>query len=152
GDHSRLPGAVMRPSRSTSWLLACALGAVAAAATGCNTLPDVDQSGGNAPLIVDLDGTSPLMVTTTSTEVSAKVRQAIKGSGETGGITGTFVGNGGPVCVVLDPENRWEDGNSDNDDGDSDLFVGRASDYTGTPGVSIGGFTTDWVDPLGQHH
>lgn len=113
--------------------------------------PGLD-TGANAPLIVDLDVESPLTLSDTE-ESGATVRGPAKGDGERGGITGTFIANGGPVCVIIDPEGTFAGGGTSHlDDGDSDLFVGRAADYTGTPGISMGEFAGEYVDPLGVSH
>lgn len=113
--------------------------------------PGVLQSGGDAPLIVDLDATSPIVVGSAS-ETTFTVRGPSKGAGEIGGATGTFVGSTSTsgMCVILDPENAW-DGAYD-DDGDSELYVGLTADYTGTPGVRLGDFNGVYVDPLGVSH
>ena len=131
-----------------------AVGALA----GCDRpLPGgVTQHHGGAPLIVDLDtavgsqSTSGTLVL--GTELQFTVRGANKGHGEVGGATATFIGNGGPMCVILDPEDTFDYKGANPNNGDSDLYVGRASDYNGMPGVTIGDFTGAWVDPLGISH
>lgn len=107
----------------------------------------VNQNGGDAPLVVDLDATDPLVV---GTESLVQLRGVSRGSGEQGGFTGTFTGVGGPMCVILDPENVWD--GTYGDDGDVDLYLGRAADYTGQPGVAIGDFVGEWIDDLGVSH
>lgn len=75
--------------------------------------------------------------------------------GKYGGLTLTVVGNGEPVCVIIDPENTRDDG-CDFNDGDLDLFAGVAEDYTGVKGEGdsglIGGFASSWTDDLGVEH
>lgn len=122
--------------------------AVLAAAPACGGIPRSVDTGGNAPLIVDLDATQPLVI---GAESGGTVRGPHKGRGERGGVTGTFLGNGGPMCVVIDPEGSFLGANH-LDDGDLDLFVGRAADYTGTPGITMGEFSGEYVDPLGVAH
>lgn len=117
------------------------------------------DTGGNAPLIIDLDEESPIIMSTETTnppvsdlhETGGTVRGPDKGKGERGGITGTFIPNGGPVCVIIDPEGSFA-GSNHLDDGDMDLFVGRAADYTGTPGLTMGEFSGEYVDVLGVSH
>lgn len=113
----------------------------------------LDQSRGDGPLTVDLG----VLTLGTNSEIVGTVRGPDRGRGERGGITGTFIGPGGPVCVIMDPENEYEgdieiDTEVTNDDGDIDLYVGRAADYTGTPGVVMGDFIGAYVDPLGVEH
>ncbi len=114
----------------------------------------LDQSGGNGPLLIDLDSTAPI---TFGVESVGTVRGPDRGSGERGGITASFVGPGGPVCIMMDPENVYEGNIGDdttvtNDDGDIDLFAGRSADYTGTPGIVMGDFIGAYIDPLGVEH
>lgn len=147
-------------SRTLIHLVSSSIAGLAIA--GC--IPSIDsglqQAGGNAPLVLDLDeaGTPLVLGTGLSTAVTATVRGPNKGSGERGGITASFVGDGSPVCVIMDPANTWEESNTGGnpqgplDDADSDLFVGLAANYTGTPGTSIGEFTAEYVDPLGVAH
>jgi len=131
---------------------------------GCErALPSgITQQGGDAPLILDLDAavgsesTSGTLVL--GTELRFTVRGANKGHGEVGGATATFIGNGGTMCVIMDPENIWnvigpnDNGNLNSDDGDADLFAGKTSDYTGIPGKKIGDFNGVYTDPLGVEH
>lgn len=114
----------------------------------------LDPSIGNGPLTVDLGA---LVLSTSGEEVLGTVRGPDRGTGERGGVTASFIGRGGPVCVIMDPENVYEgstapDTEVTNDDGDIDLFVGLAADYTGTPGVVFGDFIAEYVDPLGVVH
>lgn len=83
-----------------------------------------------------------------------------------GGATFNFLGTGGDVCVVVDPEAVfWNQAQSpqadtsnylylDNteDDADLDLDVGLSAYYTGSPGVEMGGFELVYTDPGGVDH
>ncbi|MCB9795514.1 MAG: hypothetical protein H6741_22640 [Alphaproteobacteria bacterium] len=85
-------------------------------------------------------------------------------SGYFGGSTLTFMGTGGDVCVIVDPESVWwnqsvaaSGANStwayaDNylDDGDMDLEVGLSAYYTGSPGLEMGTFEQPYEDSLGN--
>lgn len=72
-------------------------------------------------------------------------------AGQIGGLTITLEGTGEPVCIAVDPEQTRDD-SCDYNDGDVDLFIGRAEDYTGEVGTTIGEFTNTWVDDLGVEH
>jgi hypothetical protein len=83
-----------------------------------------------------------------------------------GGVTATFLGTGGSVCVFVDPESTAWNGSvspspadearrydyPDNvyDDGDFDVSVGQSIFYTGSPGVEIGDFEVVFNDELGH--
>jgi hypothetical protein len=83
-----------------------------------------------------------------------------------GGVTFSFTGTGGEVCVVMDPEavfwNQFlapDAGRSDylyadrfRDDADMDMDVGLTAFYTGSPGSVIGDFEVPYEDPLGEVH
>lgn len=114
----------------------------------CTPFPEGLDTGGNAPLVVNLDDESPIEI---GEENGATVRGPHKGIGERGGIAGSFLGVGGPMCVVIDPEGDADDDNY-LDHGDADLTVGRAADYTGTPGRTVGEFSGEYVDALGVEH
>jgi len=146
----------MAHSRLLALSVAFSAVAIAACIPG---IPADTQSGGNAPLVVDLDEAgTPFVVAPgdSAAEITISVRGPNKGSGERGGITGMFTAVGGTYCVIIDPANIWEGPNGAADaaldDGDADLFVGRASDYDGTPGKRIGDFHADYVDALGIPH
>jgi hypothetical protein len=80
-----------------------------------------------------------------------------------GGSSATFIGTGGEVCIVVDPESvywsesvaiqdpdtryTWPD--NFQDDGDVDLLAGLSAYYTGTPGLDIGDFKAVYEDDLG---
>ncbi len=84
--------------------------------------------------------------------------------GEFGGATGTFVGNGNVICVIVDPEavfwnqsvaasgtdkvTYWPENVAD--DGDADIEVGLSAYYTGSPGVEMGSFEQVYEDSLGN--
>ena len=86
------------------------------------------------------------------------------GSVARGGATLNFLGNGGAVCVWVDPETlRWNQSvaaatpaahfsypDNINDDGDIDLFGGLSVYYNGSPGESIGNFEVKYEDDLGN--
>lgn len=85
------------------------------------------------------------------------------GASVLGGASATFIGTGGSVCLIVDPESvfwsesvavqdpdpryTWPD--NFNDDGDIDLFGGLSAYYTGTPGLDIGDFKAIYEDGLG---
>ena len=84
--------------------------------------------------------------------------------GSKGGVTFTFRGTGGDVCVMIDPESVfWMQSvaasgtNSvyaypDNylDDGDLDIYAGLSATYTGSPGLELGDFVGQYTDSLGN--
>ena len=122
-------------------------------------IPADTQSGGNAPLIADLDlAGTPFVIAAgdSAQEITVSLRGPNKGAGERGGATGMFTAVGGTYCVIIDPANVWEGSTgtatSALDDGDADLYVGRASDYDGTPGKRMGDFHADYIDALGVPH
>jgi hypothetical protein len=81
-----------------------------------------------------------------------------------GGATLEFVGTGGKMCVLADPETVfWNQDISKTasnyvyqddlqDDGDLDMSGGLSAYYTGSPGVAVGDFRLPYTDPLGQDH
>jgi hypothetical protein len=85
------------------------------------------------------------------------------GTPEYGGVTFDFLGNGGDICVWIDPEAvAWNQSVSptapieafswpDNvyDDGDLDVKAGLSVYYTGSPGERIGSFEVLYEDQLG---
>ena len=92
---------------------------------------------------------------------------APENAGIYGGATLSFVGTGGPVCIVADPEavfwNLSVDADAEGgrrykyldvveDDGDLDLSAGLTAYYTGSPGVEMGDFQAVYDDPAGQEH
>jgi hypothetical protein len=87
------------------------------------------------------------------------------GAGLISGSTVSFLGTGGRVCVIVDPQSVWRDdrqlGESGTDvpnpymsdfpydDGDIDILAGIAAYYTGTPGVEMGDFFGSVTDDNG---
>lgn len=83
-----------------------------------------------------------------------------------GGATFQFLGTGGDVCVVMDPEAvSWMQAQSPTasssaylyedvfqDDSDLDLSVGLTAYYTGSPGVEMGNFELLYSDAAGVDH
>jgi hypothetical protein len=137
-------------------LIASVATGLAAAAIGCSrAMPtEIDQSTGNAPLVVDLDTASPLTLSSDGVGTVVSVRGPNKGNGERGGITGSFTGTGGVVCVIMDPAAKWDpsDPQTALDGGDIDLYVGKSANYSGEPGVAIGDFHAVYTDALGVDH
>jgi len=85
-------------------------------------------------------------------------------NGIKGGATLTFKGNGGPVCLIVDPEavfwntavaadnpdREYRYADVEEDDGDIDLFAGLSTYYMGSPGIEIGDFNGVYTDSLGS--
>jgi hypothetical protein len=85
------------------------------------------------------------------------------GTPEYGGVSFDFKGNGGDICIWVDPESvGWNQSVSptspneafawpDNlfDDGDLDIKAGLSVYYTGTPGQRIGTFEVLYEDAIG---
>ncbi len=83
--------------------------------------------------------------------------------GQRGGASASFIGTGGSVCVIVDPEavywsesvsiidnkEKWAYPDNYLDDGDIDLEVGLSANYTGSPGIEIGDFEAVYEDSLG---
>lgn len=83
-----------------------------------------------------------------------------------GGAVASFIGTGGRVCVVVDPEAvSWQQNLSldstakgryyadrATDDADLDIAVGLSAYYTGSPGVSLGDFVAIYTDEVGGEH
>jgi len=148
--------------------LAVAMALVGIAATGCDAnglalLQNYDDGELLPPDVQDLDGDDGpgLQPVDEFEPFIGELGPIDNSSSDRGGATATFTGTGGPVCVAVDPQTVWRDdrdlqGNSDPawenhlyDDGDLDLVVGLAADYTGTPGLVMGSFETVYVDGLG---
>ncbi len=84
--------------------------------------------------------------------------------GEFGGATATFLGTGGEICLIADPESvfwnqsiaaldpkkKWSYPDNYNDDGDVDIEAGLSAFYTGSPGVEMGDFEGVYEDSLGN--
>lgn len=119
-------------------------------------VPGVVDLGELTPATID--NTVDLQVATVYSEVGPT------GTAEQGGVTFTFRGTGGHVCVWVDPELVfWNQSVAarrpvgdyaypDNvfDDGDLDLYAGLAAYYTGSPGEKIGDFKVRYQDSLGN--
>ncbi|MEQ1500864.1 MAG: hypothetical protein ABMB14_01470 [Myxococcota bacterium] len=85
---------------------------------------------------------------------------------EYGGVTATFTGTGGEVCIWVDPETaywsqaigvrptddsrKWTYPDNVFDDGDIDLLAGLSVYYTGSPDEVIGDFVIAYEDALGN--
>jgi len=86
------------------------------------------------------------------------------GTSDKGGVTFTFQGTGGHVCIWVDPElvfwnqsvasrrpvERYVYPDNVFDDGDLDLFAGLAAYYNGSPGEDLGSFEVRYEDSLGN--
>jgi len=119
---------------------------------GVLTMIDVEAVKNNSRTLTGLDGL-------VYSQLGAPETGALKG-----GATAEFLGTGGAVCVIIDPEavfwnqNITKDGGSytyqDNfqDDADLDLYVGLSAYYTGSPGVEIGNFELPYTDSAGMEH
>ncbi len=84
--------------------------------------------------------------------------------GDQSGATFTFIGTGGQVCLVVDPEAvfwntsvatngasptyAWPDNHLD--DGDLDMAAGFSANYNGSPGIELGDFYGLYTDSLGN--
>jgi len=106
----------------------------------------------------------------TGTEAEGVVYERLgapENAGSYGGATVSFLGTGGRVCVVADPEavfwnisvdadaeggRRYQYLDNLEDDGDVDLSVGLTAYYTGSPGVEMGDFNAVYDDPAGREH
>ncbi|MCB9665845.1 MAG: hypothetical protein H6732_17180 [Alphaproteobacteria bacterium] len=114
-------------------------------------------------------GEIPVIPLTTRDDIRANVvygEIGPTGTPETGGVTFTFRGVDGPLCIWMDPElATWVQAvetsvqqpsapytQPDNlyDDGDLELFAGLSVFYTGTPGASMGDFAVRTKDQLGN--
>jgi hypothetical protein len=120
----------------------------------------------DAPGVVHLGDVAPVEVTNINDIRAATIYGEVgpTGSVAMGGVTFTFVGNGGDVCVWVDPElafwsqsvsplspnEKWNYPDNVFDDGDIDLFAGFAVYYTGSPGETIGDFRIQYEDSLGN--
>ncbi|MCB9672648.1 MAG: hypothetical protein H6734_24435 [Alphaproteobacteria bacterium] len=104
------------------------------------------------------DGRAAVLAATTYAEVGPNSEPFPSGA------TFEFFGNGGDICIFVDPELvYWPQSVStispsaqyrfpDNvyDDGDIDLRVGLSVYYRGTPGLRMGGFEVQYADDLGN--
>lgn len=85
--------------------------------------------------------------------------------GKQTGATAHFIGTGGNVCLVVDPETvfwsrslastgggRYQYDDDYTDDGDIDMDAGLTAFYTGSPGVEMGDFEATYTDESGADH
>ncbi len=144
------------------------VGLLLMASAGCDYTGDWLFAGSVEGLdaIQDL-GELPVAVIETAEDVAANVYRGEvgpTGTPEVGGVTFTFKGTGGTVCVWVDPEAAyWVQslspiyGNADFaypdnpfDDGDLDVEAGLAVFYNGSPGEAMGTFQVRYEDSLGN--
>lgn len=120
----------------------------------------------DAEPIVELGVLTPADVTTVVEVADAILYGEVgaTGSAVRGGVTFSFAGTGGSVCVWVDPELAFFNQSvsalqpvapylyPDNvfDDGDLDLFAGFSVYYSGSPGVEVGNFRILYEDALGN--
>jgi hypothetical protein len=120
----------------------------------------------DVPGIIDLGRITPADVTDQASIDAAVIYGEVgaTGTSERGGITLTFQGTGGSVCLFIDPELAfWNQSVSqlqpnqtyaypDNvqDDGDLDLYAGFSVYYSGSPGEEVGDFQILYQDQLGN--
>lgn len=138
------------------------------------TLSSCDYSGDwlfagaveGVPGVVHLGTLTPTPITTYSDIAPAVVYGEVgpTGTAAPGGVTFTFEGTGGSVCLWVDPEIatwntavastaplwRWSWPDNVADDGDLDISAGLAVYYTGSPAEKIGSFEVRYTDPLGE--
>lgn len=116
--------------------------------------------------IIDLGEIEPAEVTGLQDAQAAVIFGEVgaTGSSARGGVTLSFRGTGGPVCLWMDPELiAWNTSVStqspisnflwpDNpfDDGDLDMAAGLSVYYNGTPGQEVGNFQILYEDQLGN--
>ncbi len=85
--------------------------------------------------------------------------------GNVTGATVHFIGTGGNICVIVDPEavywarslaasgaGRYKYDDDYTDDGDIDMDIGLTAFYTGSPGVEMGDFKATYSDESGVDH
>ncbi len=141
---------------------------ILSAGTACDLSGDwlFDTAVEGVPGVIHLGELTPAAITT-----PASIERAIlfgevgpTGTAEVGGVTFTFEGTGGSVCVWVDPElAHWSQSVAaqrpnvtysypDNvrDDGDLDLYAGLAAYYNGSPGERVGDFRVRYTDSLGN--
>lgn len=154
-------------NRSFLSLLFLSLTITACSATG-NPLIPVPTEG--VPAVLELGELDIISVEDWDNETTrmdlatyADVGAADTPTGDSGA-TFTFLGNGGTVCLVVDPEAvYWNQSVArlgpnpayiypDNflDDGDLDMSAGLSANYTGSPGLALGDFAGFYTDSLGQ--
>lgn len=118
------------------------------------------------PGVIHLGEITPATVNTASQADSNAIYGEVgpTGTPEPGGVTFTFTGTGGDVCLWVDPEliywnqavaatgrrERYSYPDNVYDDGDLDLYAGLAAYYNGSPGEKIGDFVVRYQDSLGN--
>ena len=151
-----------------------ALAPVIVSLAGCDYSADFLFSGNieGVPSVLEIQGEDSVFVTpvdiSSFDDITANTLylELSPNPIEAGGATLQFVGTGGPVCVVVDPEAAYwntsiaSGGDAfsrqfvypDNtfDDGDIDMVGGRSVFYTGTPGTRMGDFVVFYEDSLGN--
>lgn len=165
----------------TTWLLSGLLGAALLAACDRSGSDLIPQPSDDYPSVIEL-GAVPVISTNDLADFAAngctlddpasgcvwsQVGSSVS-SGVRAGVTFTFNGTGGDVCLIVDPEAvtwntsvaadvlpgdaAWQYRYPDNirDDADLDLFAGLTTYYTGSPGVELGDFVGYYTDSLGS--
>ncbi len=150
---------------------------LAALVAGCSNIRDQFRPRvSDAPFVFDIGVLTPIdyagLVAAQEdiTGVPESVYFGRLGAGENpgvfGGATFQFMGTGGDVCIVVDPESifwnqeistqsttvKYKYKDIYQDDGDIDLAVGLSAYYTGSPGKEIGDFEAVYTDPSGIDH
>jgi len=142
-----------------------ALGLIA----GCDYSGDwLFASPSGAPGVVHLGELVPAVIDSPEDIQNAIVYGEVgaTGTAESGGVTFSFIGNGGSVCIWVDPElvywnqsvaavpdatnAKWRYPDNPFDDGDLDLYAGFAVYYSGSPGERMGDFEIRYEDSLGN--
>ena len=147
------------------------LGGIAAgllAVVGCDfsgdfLFPEVPD---DVDTVIDLGEIPVATVESAEDAAAASIYGQVAATGDAteSGVTYTFTGTGGDVCVWVDPEfitwnqsvavrgrvNRWAYPDNLDDDGDLDIEVGLAIYYNGSPGEEIGDFAIRYEDTLGN--
>ncbi|MFT6231249.1 MAG: hypothetical protein ACJAZO_001757 [Myxococcota bacterium] len=124
------------------------------------------ESAEEVDTVIDLGEIDVAVVTSADDAAAAAIYGQVSATGDAtqSGVTYTFTGTGGDVCVWVDPEfltwnqsvasrgrvNRWAYPDNLNDDGDLDVQVGLAIYYNGSPGEAIGDFAIRYEDSLGN--
>jgi hypothetical protein len=141
--------------------------ALLALCAGCDYSGDWLFAGvSEVPGVIDLGEITPATVETPEDLAAAIIYGEVGATGTSarGGVTFSFKGTGGSVCVwvdpelaswnqsvsVLNPEERYTYPDNAADDGDMDLSGGYAVYYTGSPGEEVGDFEIKYEDSLGN--
>lgn len=118
------------------------------------------------PGVIDLGEVVPADVESRSDLEASTIYGQVgpTGTAAIGGLTFTFEGTGGHVCLWVDPElvywnqsvaaqrptPRWTYPDNIQDDGDLEISAGLATYYNGSPGEQIGDFEVRYQDALGN--